>query len=172
MGTMRKTIGFKLIKRETIRQAIIGLNTLSQAALILMMFLTAADVILRYFFNSPIFFSHEISEFLMVVLVSLGLSYCAIEKGHVSVDVLKGKLPKRWEGIFYCFTSLLTVGFFLLIVWRSFVEIRVLSESGIKSMTLGIPRYPFVGLIGVGFGLFTIVILMDLIDSIYEVFKK
>jgi len=172
MGTMRKTIGLELIKRETIRQAIIGMNTLAQAALILMMFLTAADVIFRYIFNSPIFFAQEITEFLLVVLVSLGLSYCAIEKGHVSVDVLAGKLPKRWQGIFDCFTGLLTFGFFFLIVWRSFAEISVLSESGIKSLALGIPRYPFVALIGVGFGLFAIVILMHLIESIYEALNK
>lgn len=172
MGRIRKTTGIKKNNRGTIRQAIIVINTLAQAALILMMLLTAADVILRYIFNRPVIFAGEVTEFLMVVLISLGLSYCAIDKEHVSVDVLAGKLPKRWQGIFDCFTGLLTLGFFLLIVWRSFVEMHDLSKSGITSMVLYIPVYPFLGLVGVGFALFAIVIMMDLTDSIYGVFKK
>ena len=171
MGRTRKTIGFR-INRETIRKAIAAMNTLAQASLILMMLLTAADVILRYIFNRPVRFAGELTEFLLVVVVSLGLSYCAIDKEHVAVDVLAGKIPKRLQGIFNCFTGLLTLGFFLLIVWRSFAEMHGLSKSGITSLVLYIPVYPFYGLVGVGFALFTLVIMMDLTDSIYGVFKK
>ena len=171
MGRTRKTIGFR-INRETIRKAIVALNSVSQVALTLMMLLTATDVILRYIFNSPIIFAQEVTELLLVVLVSLGLSYCAIDKEHVNVDVLAGKLSKRWLAIFDSFSGLITLGFFLLIVWRSFVHMGGLAEGGITSLILFIPVFPFVGLIGVGFGLFTIVILMDLTDSILGVFEK
>ena len=171
MGRTRKTIGFR-INRETIRKAIVALNSVSQVALTLMMLLTATDVILRYIFNSPIIFAQEVTELLLVVLVSLGLSYCAIDKEHVNVDVLAGKLSKRWLAIFDSFNGLITLGFFLLIVWRSFVHMDGLAEGGITSLILFIPVFPFVGLIGVGFGLFTIVILMDLTDSILGVFEK
>ena len=171
MGRTRKTIGFR-INRETIRKAIVALNGVSQVAVTLMMLLTATDVILRYIFNSPIIFAQEVTELLLVVLVSLGLSYCAIEKEHVNVDVLAGKLSKRWLAIFDCFTGLITLAFFLLIVWRSFVHMNYLAERRLTSLVLYIPLYPFVGLIGVSFGLFTIVILMDLTDSILGVFEK
>jgi len=171
MGRTRKTIGFR-INRETIRKAIVALNGVSQVAVTLMMLLTATDVILRYIFNSPIIFAQEVTELLLVVLVSLGLSYCAIGKEHVNVDVLAGKLSKRWLAIFDCFTGLITLGFFLLIVWRSFVYMGGLAEGRFTSLVLYIPIFPFVGLIGVGFGLFTIVILMDLTDSILGVFEK
>ena len=171
MGRTRKTIGFR-INRETIRKAIVALNSVSQVALTLMMLLTATDVILRYIFNSPIIFAQEVTELLLVVLVSLGLSYCAIDKEHVTVDVVANNLPKCWLAIFDSFTGIVTLGFFLLIVWRSFVHMDGLAEGGITSLILFIPVFPFVGLIGVGFGLFTIVILMDLTDSILGVFEK
>ena len=171
MGKVRKTIGFR-INRENFRRAIIGMNTLAQVALTFMMLLTATDVTLRYIFHSPIIFAQEITEFLLVVLVSLGLSYCAIDKEHVSVDVLAGKLSKLWLAIFDSFTGLVTFGFFLLIVWRTFVQMNYLAERRLTSLILYIPEYPFVGLVAVGFALFAIVILLDLADSIYEVFKK
>ena len=58
-----------------------GLGRLLQAigALVLaaMMFLGAADVILRYFFNSPISGAYELVEYMMAIIVPFGLCVCA-----------------------------------------------------------------------------------------------
>lgn len=161
-----------LLSRKTIRMVIIRVNLISQIALALMMFLTAADVILRYIFNSPILFAQELTEFSMAVCISLGLSFCAVEKGHVSVDVIANKLPKRIQAIFDCFTGLLTIVFFLLIVWRTFLQMEFVAGNRITSLALLIPVYPFIGLVGVGFALFTLVLFMDLIDSVVGAFEK
>lgn len=171
MRRIATTMG-SLLSRKAIRIGIVRLNRISQFALVLMMFLTAADVILRYIFKSPILFAQELTELSLAVCVSLGLSYCAIEKNHVSVDILAGKLPKRVLAIFDCITGLITIVFFILIVWRSFVHMEYFESSRITTMTLFIPIYPFVGLVGVGFALFTIVLLMDLMDSIIGVLEK
>ena len=171
MRGLTTSIGL-LLNRKNIKTGIIRINTISQIALVLMMFLTAADVILRYIFNSPILFAQEITEFSLVVCVSLGLSYCAIEKNHVSVDIIASKLPKRVLAVLDCFTGMLTIVFFLIIAWRSFIHMAYLAGNRVTSLTLFIPVYPFVGVVGVGFALFTIVLVMDLIDSIYGVFEK
>lgn len=166
------TVMGSLLSRKTIKAGISRMNMISQIALVLMMLLTAADVILRYIFNSPILFAQELTEFSLVVCVSLGLSFCAVEKGHVRVDIIANRLPKRVQVIFDCFTGLLTIIFLLLIMWRSFVHMVYVGGNSITSMTLYIPVYPFIGLVGVGFALFTLVLLMDLFDSIIGVFEK
>ena len=171
MRRIATTMG-SLLSRKAIRIGIIRLNKISQIAMVLMMFLTAADVILRYIFKSPILFAGEITELSLAVCVSLGLSFCAIEKNHVSVDILTGKLPKRVLAIFDCFTGLITIVFFILIVWRSFVHMDYFSSNRITTMTLLIPVYPFVGIVGIGFALFTLVLLMDLVDSVFGAFEK
>lgn len=161
-----------LINRKTIRAAIAHLNKISQLALALMMFLTAADVILRYVFNSPIIFAQEVTELLLVIVVALGLSYCGIEKGHVSVDILANNLPTRVQAILDCITNLITIVFFSVVAWRSILHMEYLAGNRITTLSLLIPIYPFVGLVCLGFALFTIVLLMDLFDSIIGVFEK
>ena len=42
-----------------------------------MMFLTVTDVILRYIFNRPLAGAFEMAEYMMAVLVSFGIVYCA-----------------------------------------------------------------------------------------------
>lgn len=160
------------INRKTIRASITHLNKISQLALVLMMFLTAADVIMRYFFNSPVIFAQEVTELLLVTCVSLGISFCALEKGHVSVDILANNLPKRIQAVFDCITNLITIVFFLVIAWRSFVHMQYLEGNRITTLTLFIPTYPFVGIVSLGFALFVVVLLMDLFDSIIGVFEK
>lgn len=69
---------------------------LSVAALSIMMLWIFADVIMRYFFNSPIPGTMEITgEYFMVLIVYLGISYTLKHNGHVKVDLLEIKLPKR-----------------------------------------------------------------------------
>ena len=161
-----------LINRKTFRAAITHLNKISQLALALMMFLTAADVILRYLFNSPIIFAQEVTELLLVIVVSLGISLCGIDKGHVGVDILANNMPKRLQAIFDCFTNLITIVFFSIIVWRTFVQMEYVAGNRITSLVLFIPLYPFVGIVAFGFSLFTLVIILDFFDSITGVFKK
>lgn len=171
MRRIATTMG-SLLSKKAIRIGIIRINRISQIAIVLMMLLTAADVILRYIFNSPIHFAQEITELSLAVCVSLGLSFCAIEKGHVSVDVVANRLPQRFQAIFDCFTGVITIVFFSLIVWRSFGHMKHVWGNRITTEALYIPVYPFIGMVGVGFALFALVLFMDLIDSIFGVFEK
>lgn len=69
---------------------------LSASTLFVMMIWIFADVIMRYFFNSPIAGTMEITgEYFMVVIVYLGISYTLKHKGHVKVDLLESKLPNH-----------------------------------------------------------------------------
>jgi TRAP-type C4-dicarboxylate transport system permease small subunit len=61
---------------------------IAEVVMVSMMLLVAAEVFLRYFFNSPILGTTEIIEFMMVVLVFFGLAYTQTRKGHIGVDVV------------------------------------------------------------------------------------
>ena len=63
--------------------------------LALMMFLTAADVLLRYLFNRPISGTMELTSYMMAVLVGFGLSYCALKKGLITVEIFTSRLSPR-----------------------------------------------------------------------------
>lgn len=63
--------------------------------IMVLMFLTTSEVIGRYLFNTPVPGSYEISEFLLIGVVFLGIAYVQSLKGHVSVDILLGRFPNK-----------------------------------------------------------------------------
>ncbi|MEJ2658681.1 MAG: TRAP transporter small permease subunit, partial [Desulfobacterales bacterium] len=71
------------------------------AAIVAMMFLTCADVILRYF-RKPIPGTYELVCFLGAVAVSFAMAHTSIEKGHVSVSFVVSLFPSRIQRFIEC----------------------------------------------------------------------
>ena len=137
--------------------------------LLAMMMMTVVDVILRYFFLRPIIGSVEISIILMVCVVFLGIAWCALNDGHISVDIVTGKLSKRGRAILNSFDNIVTFALALLIAWRSFLEAVSVKEMEVTSPLLGIPRYPFVFVTAFGFLLLFFAALILFIRNVKSV---
>jgi TRAP-type C4-dicarboxylate transport system permease small subunit len=135
-----------------------------------MMFLTAGDVTLRQF-KFPIMGTDDLTAFLMVILISFGLAYCAINKGHVRVELLVERLPNRLQAIIDAVTSLFSLGLCVLIAWQSIINAVSVYESGATSWTLNIIVFPFAGLIAFGFAWFAVILLADFINAIFRMVK-
>jgi TRAP-type C4-dicarboxylate transport system permease small subunit len=146
---------------------LIGASILS-----VMMFLTMADVVLRYVFGSPVSGAYEMTQYMMAIVIPFGIVYCAHEKGHVSVDVLFDLLPKRIQGVFSCITSLIVIVLFILIAWQNVLFVHETYESGLTSAVLYIPSYPFVGTIALGFVVLCLVLLADFLNILLETVSK
>jgi TRAP-type C4-dicarboxylate transport system permease small subunit len=116
-----------------------------------MMMMTVVDVTMRYFFRRPIIGSVEISIILMVCVVFLCMAWCALNDGHIRVDIITGKLSKKDRAVLNIFDNILTFVLALLIAWRSFLEAMSVKEMEVTSPLLGIPRYPFVFVTAFGF---------------------
>jgi TRAP-type C4-dicarboxylate transport system permease small subunit len=129
-----------------------------------MMFLTAADVILRYIFNRPVSGAYELIEYMMAIVVPFGIAYCAYQGGHVAIDLLLVHLPKRVQGAIGMITSLLTLGLFVLITWQNLIYIKEQYDSKLTSAVLLIPVYPFIALVTVGTAVFCLILLRDLFN--------
>ena len=142
------------------------INNAGVTILTLMMVLTVADVTLRYFFNKPILGSYEITEYMMAMLAAFTIGYAAILKAHVNVDLVFSRLPERAQGIISIFTNMLCVALFALMFWRNIYQSLVLREAGSVSPALSIPEFPFIFILGVGFGIITLVFLLQLLESI------
>jgi len=144
-----------------------GINIVGVASLTFMMLLTAADVCLRYIFNRPITGAYELNELMMCALVGFGLAYTAIHKGHINVDFLIAKLGgSRTQGVISVITSLLSLGFFLVITWRSILYSEKLRTGGYESEALTIPIYPFAYAIAFGSAVLILVLLISLREDL------
>ena len=69
-------------------------------SIVAMMFLINADVLMRYFLNSPITGAYEISEILIVLSSFLGAAWILRQGGHIKVDILVNQLNPRAKKLY------------------------------------------------------------------------
>lgn len=140
--------------------------------LALMMLITAADVLLRYIFNRPISGTWELTSYMMAVVVGFGLSYCALVKGLISVEVLTSRFSPRAQAIFNCITYFFSFLFFSLVTWQSILYIKLIFESNLVSAVLVIPTFPFVAALALGSLVFTLVLLKDFLEYLSQLVTR
>lgn len=131
--------------------------------LLLLMFLTTADVLGRNFFSKTIPGAFELSEYILVVLVLLGAGYTQQIKGYTGVDFFTSRLSPFARLICQIITNLLSLFIIALVIWQGWVE-------GIQERTvsdiLRIPQYPFRLLVAIGGFFLWLEIFFDLQDSL------
>ncbi len=137
-------------------------------AIIIMMMLTCADVVLR-FFRRPIPGTYELVCFLGAVSVAFAMAHTTIEKGHVSVSFVVNLFPKKIQDIIACVTTSFGLCLFTLIAWQSVIYANDLRLSNEVSLTLELPFYPFVYGIGLSAAVVGIILFCDLINCLIKI---
>jgi TRAP-type C4-dicarboxylate transport system permease small subunit len=109
-------------KLKTIFPKIESLSqVIGYVALFMMMLLITVDTAGRYFFNQPIHGAFEITEdYLMVMVVFLGLSYSYKKGEHIKIDLLYRHFPNKVKSIVDCLGLLLTAVLFSLITYQGY----------------------------------------------------
>ena len=88
------------------------------AALLVLLFITAFNVLFRYVFRMPFEFALELDEDLMVVLAFLVGGYTMFLDAHVRVDILFHKLSPKKRAIQEVVTYPLVLIFFFILIWK------------------------------------------------------
>ena len=130
-----------------------------------LMFLLVADISLRKLFDRPILSAYEVVMFMMAIVVATALSYTAMEKGHIKIELVVSKLPKRTREILDGITSFLSLGLFALIAQQIIVRANGLRLEGLTSPILHLPVYPFYLVVALGFILLCLVLLVHALNS-------
>ena len=140
-------------------------------ALTAMMMVTCVDVILRGC-GHPVIWALDMVGFLAVIVLASALPYTHMEGGHVGVDLLVLKMKPLNQAIIDSITSLVSLILFSLVTWQMFLYARELASKGEVSMTVQIPKDPFIYLVAVCFGLLSAVILSDVVRFIGKAVKE
>lgn len=140
-------------------------NLLACAAVIVMMLLSATDVVLRRF-GKPIPGAYELVGFLGTIVVSFALAFTSMEKGHIAVELLVEKLPQRAQLTIESFCSLMGALLFGMLSYKAIRYALDIKESGEVSSTLQMPIYPFIFGMSVGFSLLFLLLIADFIKSL------
>lgn len=140
--------------------------------LVLLVLLTVADVFLRRFLNAPVAGSFELSRLILGIIVFFTLAYCAVQGGHVVVDVLVSRFPRRAQSSVGLIIHLFSVVIMGLISWQLFLHAVKLKDAGEVTAIWEIWIYPFVFLAALGSTLLTIVFLIQLLQAVSEVRRQ
>lgn len=124
------------------------LNIIAGITLTLMMSITVADVILRYF-RKPIVGTYELVAFSGAVVIGFSLPFTSWTRGHIYVDFIISEFSKKVRNTFNVITRCMVIWLFLMIGWNLIKYGMDLQRSGEVSLTLQMPFYPVAYGIGI-----------------------
>lgn len=110
------------------------------------------DVCMRSVLNLPLPGTMEIVKVLMVLVIFFALAYTAVEKEHVSIDLVVSRLPRRIQAILDSFASLLGVLVLAVISWQLGARAweNFVGTNPMHSSRLLIPYAPFLLIAALG----------------------
>lgn len=119
-------------------------------ALFVVMVLTTADVVSRYFLSRPIAAALELTEALMAVIIFAALPLVSARGTHITVDLLEMAMGERvslYLDAVVQFVCALAIG---VVAWRVFVRAAQLHGYGETSAVLMYPVWPTAAIVALG----------------------
>lgn len=141
------------------------LHFVGLGAILLLMLLTSADVVGRYFFNKPIKGALEVSELTLVVVVWFGVAYAAVRGRHVSIDLVASRLSPRVRRLTAAFNHFLGFVIFSVLAWQGARAAIRAWEDGLTTEVLHIPVFPFKFVVPLGALMMSLVFLAALFTT-------
>jgi len=136
---------------------------------LVMIFPTTLDVVLRYIFNAPLPEMFQLTEFMMVAVVYLAIAYVQQLKDHIKIEIATQWLPQKAQEALEIFGYLVGLVIFLIITWQSG---RLAWEAWeTQDYTMGIvqfPLWPAKTILPVGVGLFCLRLFLDIVIGLYN----
>ena len=149
-------------------------DRIAQGAVMAMMLLVVANIIWRVVpeIGRPIFGTYDVVGFIGATLVAFAIAYCAVQGGHISVELVVARFPQRVQGIIGSITGFLSLGIFAVITWQCVVLANDMWRVGEVSMSALLPFYPYIYGVAFGCALLCLVILVDLGKSLAKAVGK
>jgi TRAP-type C4-dicarboxylate transport system permease small subunit len=140
-------------------------------AFIFMMLLTTVDVIGAKLFLNPVPGALDLMMLAQLISMSFALGASFIAHRHVTVEFFVPLLPKALQKISACLIHGLVLALFVIMSWRLFAHGFDFKAYGEVSPTIRIQLYPFVYGAAAAFFPACIAALLNLIQSLIEVFS-
>ena len=129
--------------RKRLERIAVWFNWIAVVALLGMFAIMVLDILSSKILNRPITATVDVASFLALVVAAFSVSRTILARRHIEVEFIVTRLPRGARKTFNIFSSLVSLAFFLLIVWRAFAYAYSLQKTGESSLTQHIPMAPF-----------------------------
>jgi len=161
---------------ESFRRFLLGktgvVNTAGVLFLAVIMLLTAADVLCRYLFDSPITGAMEVVSLALLLSVVAVIPYVGAMNRHIAIDFLTNALSERKRLLLNSLTALVSLFLVTVIIWRSIAYGLFLIETNQGTSALHIPLFPFVFALAAGFFLYGLVLAANLLWDLSKAIRS
>lgn len=136
-------------------------------------FLLFANVVLRYFFQSGLFWAEEALRYLMIWIAFIGAAACVRQGTHVSLDIVLNLLPPATRPVFNLFLDLVGAVVSLSLFKYSLDFVIHARETHQVSATMGgFPMYLIYSCLPVGLLLIGLASAKKFLTSLGSVWRR
>jgi len=141
-------------------------STILIITLLLMSVFVGLQVFMRYAMQASLSWSEEISRYLFIYLINIGISYGVKQDRHVSINAFVNIFSAKTRNIFLIISDSLFLIFSLIVVIHGVEVSRIICNFGQKSPAVGLPMWiVYVGT-PLGFSLVSIRLIQRLVGRI------
>ena len=101
----------------------------SGAMVVALIVVVCYEVWMRFVVKQPVGWAIEIPRLMFMTILFLGLSYTTRSGGHVGVDAVTSRLPRRIRVLLATITSFIALGVSAVVLWQS---LRILVDSFVQ----------------------------------------
>ena len=150
------------------------LGIISAVGLASMMLVSIYDITARFFFKNPLYGVYELVGMILVLTSTFGMALCQKDKSHITINLITDLLPPRLKTFSEVFGLLMSFICFGIITWRMFIDTIEFFERGIGGLSadLGINWGYASGVFVVGSFVFTVVLLLQLVQSVRKMWRR
>lgn len=110
---------------------------LLMSALILIL---VAQVVLRYFFSSPIFWAEDVAVQILAILTCVGISYLIYANDMIKVDLIHAMLPEKTAALLKRGVDLVALLVMLVVCFYAVQWVMLPENRFVVSATTGLPK--------------------------------
>ncbi len=130
------------------------------------------DVVANLVAKRPLVGMIEYQTFMLVIMGFLSLAHTMVQKGHVSVDILSGKLAPPYRRFLDLVFSIWGIAIFSMITWQLTTRTIEYYQSKMSSIVTMFPLWPVMGAAALGCALLTLVMVSNFIMRLFEVMNS
>jgi TRAP-type C4-dicarboxylate transport system permease small subunit len=155
-------------RRHPVLRVIDGVSTicgwLAATLIVASIFVTCHMIFVRFVLRQSTIWQTEVVIYMMIAVTTIGLAYVQRLRGHVNVDLIPSMLPNGARRVLAYVVLVLTIGLMAVLTWYAFESWHEAFSRNWKSSTVWGARLwiPMLAL-PVGFGLYTLQLIADLI---------
>jgi TRAP-type C4-dicarboxylate transport system permease small subunit len=167
-------VNAELVDRARYRRSLSWLGTriadiglwAGAAALLAIVALNAINIVLRYFFRTPLSWAEEAMLYLMIFGVYVGAVSVAWQQAHIRIDAVIDFAPPARRKILQIVSTLVLTAVLIPVVFASFHVVSLLFEFDQRSDALNLPMWIAQSVVPIALSL---IVVMSLARIVVEV---